>query len=158
MSSLRETIIKLNDRFINWFTNRPLRQEKDPQKRFEMKLWLDISGAFLGGQAKDGAWTNFKKYYYDKLQSEEEKRQVQSALLTMLKSNNYSMSKKAILAQVCADLQVKDALQDVSYLLQQAKDLSDKNILLLAYEALSRGITVRELVEEKFRKGERMGV
>lgn len=156
MISLRELIIKLNDRFIDWVVNRPLRREKDPQKRFEIKLWLEISGAFLGGQARDGAWTNYKRYYYDKLPSEDEKKQVRSILLTMLKSNKYSISNKAIIAQVCADLEVKDALQDVINLLQQAKGLSDVKMLRLAYEALSRGITVRELVDEKYRRGERM--
>ncbi len=154
--SLRELIVKCNNMFIDWVVTRPLRREKDPQRRFEIKLWMDIKGALLGGQAADGAWTNYKQYYYDKLPSEDEKKRVRSALLSMLKSDRNDISKKAIIAHVCADLEIKEALQDIGSLLQRAQNLSDKNELRLAFEALSRGITVTDLVSEKFRKGDRM--
>jgi hypothetical protein len=156
MGSLREFIIKVNDAFTDWVINRPLRREKDPQKRFEIKLWLEISGAFLGGQARDGAWTNYKRYYYDNLPSDEDKIKVQSALLSMLRANDIPISKKAIIAHVCADLMLKDALQEAENLLKQPMNFSDQKMLSLACEALNRGITVRKLIDEKFQKGERM--
>lgn len=156
MISLREIIIRLNNRFIDWVIHRHLRREKDPQRCFEIKLWMEMSGVTLGGQAADGAWATYKQYYYDKLPTEYEKNKVRNALLSMLKSNDYDISKKAILAHVCADLGIEDALQDVNDLLRQAQKSSDKKTLQLAYEALSRGIPVYELVDEKFRKGERM--
>lgn len=156
MSTLREMIIKCNDRFTTWIVTRPLRREKDSQRRFEIKLWLEISGAFLGGQAADGAWANYKKYYYDKIPTEDEKKRVRSTLLSMIKSDNYDVSKKAIIAHVCADLEIKEALSDVNDLLQRAQNRTDLNELHLAFEALSRGITAYDLVSEKFRRGERM--
>lgn len=156
MSTLREIIIKWNNKFIDWVVTRPLRRERDPQRRFEIKLWLEISGAFLGGQAADGAWASYKKYYYDKIPTEDEKKRVRSALLSMLKSDRYDISKKGIIAHVCADLEIKEALLDVGDLLQRAQNRSDKNELHLAFEALSRGVTVYDLVSEKVRRGERM--
>lgn len=66
----------------------------------------------------------------------------------MLKSQRYTLSKKAIIAYVCADIGISEALQDVFYLRQQAEDQSfEKHLLGLAYEAISRGITVYELTE-----------
>jgi len=155
MSSLREIIIKYNNKFIDWVVSRPLRREKDPEKHFEINLWLEITGALIGGQGGDGAWEKYKIQYYDKL-SDEEKKRVQSCLMDMLKSDRYNLSNKAFIAQVCADLYLKEAIPILDDLLRNINDPRDIKSYKLAYEGLSRGISMHELVEEKFRRGERL--
>lgn len=155
MKTLRELIIKLNDKFLDWAVSRPLRREKDPEKRFEINLWLQIAGAFIGGQGSDGAWEKYKIHQYDKLPTEEQKR-VQLCLLGMLKSDRYNLSNKAFIAKVCADLYIKEALPILDELLQHLNEPHDIKSFKLAYEALSRGISMHELVDEMFRKGERV--
>lgn len=148
---VREKIIKLIDALVNWGANRPIKREKDPQKRFEMKLWLEIRGLTYDGES------NYKRVYYEKLLSEDERMQVRSTLLTMLKSDKYSISNKAVIAYVCTDIGISEALQDVNDLRKKATITSfEKQMLSLAYEALSRGITVHELVYGKDEKSERM--
>jgi len=155
MGAFREIIIRCNDRFINWVISQPLRREKDPDKRFEINLWLEITGAFLGGQASDSAWEKYKINHYDKL-PEEEKKRVQSCLMDMLKSDRYNLSNKAYIAQVCADLYLKEAIPILDDLLRNINDPRDIKSYKLAYEALTRGISMHEIVEEKFRRGERL--
>lgn len=154
-NALRNLIIKYCDNYRYWSLSRPLRGEKDPEKRFEIKLWLNISGAFSGSQGRDGAWETYKRSYYDKLSSDEEKRKIQTCLLSMLKSNRYSSSKKAFIAQVCADLFLEEALPVVNELLQETNAPRDIHELRLAHEALSRGITMYELIKERFLSGKR---
>jgi len=159
-SSFREKIVKCIDKIRGWILYhklyRPLEREKDPQKRFEKKLWMEIKGSFLSGMDSAMSWVKYKSYYYDNLRSEDEKRQVRSVLLSMLKSKEYDISKKAIIAYVCADLSIKDALQDIDALLQRDQDDSHKKIYRLAHEALTRGLTMKELVDEKFYAGEKV--
>lgn len=156
MISLRDLIIKCNDRFLNWVLYRPLKGEKDPVKRFELKLWMEINGAFLSGMDSAMSWVKYKSYYYDKISSEDEKSQIRNLLLTMIKSDKYSISDKAKIVYVCGDLQIKDALKDIDELLLLSKDLSDSKLYRLASEALTRGIVMKQLIDEKFQKGERL--
>lgn len=72
MIKLKEIIVELNDRFTDLVANRTLNPENDPQKKFEVKLWLEIHG-----QTYDGG-SNYKKCYYDKLTSDDEKIKVKS--------------------------------------------------------------------------------
>ena len=153
--NLRELIIGYHDKFINWAVRSRLRREKDPEKRFEINLWLEISGAFIGGQGSDSAWEKYKNNHYDKLQGEEKKR-LQSCLLDMSKSDRYNLLNKAFIAQVCADLYLKEALPILDDLLRHVNDPRDIKSFKLAHEALLRDISMHELVEEKFRRGERM--
>jgi hypothetical protein len=117
---------------------------------------MEIKGSFLGGMDSTMSWVKYKSYYYDKLPTEDEKKRVREALLSMLKSSKHEIPQKALIAYVCADLEIKEALQDVGDLLQRAQDRSSKNQLNLALEALTRGIPVDKLIDEKFRRGERM--
>lgn len=142
MSPIREKIMRINELFQDWVARRTLNPKNDPQKQFEVNLWLEIHG-----QTHDGE-SNYKKRYYDKLTSEDEKLRVQITLSAMLKSQGYSLSNKAIIAYVCADIGISESLQDIRYLLQHAEGQSfEKQVLTLAYEALSRGISVHELTE-----------
>lgn len=153
MKTLREIIIQCNDNLRDWVVSRPLRKEKDPKKRFEIKLWLEITGHLTG--AGDGAWESYKKNYYDNL-PDEEKKLIQSCLLTMLQSSRYNIKDKSFIAQVCADFYLKDdALPIVQNLLRQAKDPIDIREFESAKEALSRGISMYDLVSERFKSGKR---
>jgi hypothetical protein len=99
--------------------------EKDPLKRFELKLWMEIKGDFLGGMAAAMSWVKYKTYYYDKLPSEDAKKQINSVLLSMLKSNKYTISDKAKIAYVCADIGLRNAIEDINLLIHSAKDPRD---------------------------------
>jgi hypothetical protein len=115
----------------------------DRKSKFEAQLWSEIIG-----RAHDGE-TSYKSYYYDKIIAEDDKQQVRNTLLEMLKSNRYSLPQKGLIAYVCADIGVSDALLDVNKLRLEAKRPSFENQMLsLAHEALLRGISVRELVYE----------
>lgn len=146
--------VSLYDRLRHWIKYYSLEHEKDPMKYLEKKIWMEIAGIGLGGMASSGAWTSYKSRHYDTLPSEFEKNEVRNIILSMLKSKEYDISDKAIIAYVCADLEITDALPEVGALLQRAKDSAYIKLYRLSEEALTRGIPVRKLVDEKFRRGE----
>ncbi len=148
--------VSLYDRLRHWIKYYSLEHEKDPMKYLEKKIWMEIAGIGLGGMASSGAWTSYKSDNYSKLQTEDDKRKVKNVILSMLKSKKYDITEKAIIAYVCADLEIIEAAQEVNELLQKARDSSYVKLYRLASEALAKGIPVDVLVDEKFRKSERM--
>jgi hypothetical protein len=112
----------------------------DQEKEYETKLWQTIQG-----QSYDfSVSANWKKIYYDTLVSEDEKNKVRSSLLKMLESTKYPMPRKTLIAYVCADLRMREAVQAVANLRNETSD-SFKYAFTLTYEALSRGVSVPEL-------------
>jgi hypothetical protein len=116
--------------YFKWF--RPLKKEKDPEKRLEIQLWLEISGARLGGMASSGAYVTFKTDYYDKL-PEDEKTAVRKTLLTMLRSDSYTVLQKDAIVYVCSSLRMEEASKDIA----------------LVREASARGMSMRQLYRYK---------
>lgn len=136
-NALREGIVRVLDAirdcimYFNWY--RPLKKEKDPEKRLELQLWLEISGARLGGMASGGAYVTFKTDYYDKLPTNEEKTAVRKTLLTMLRSDSYTIFQKEAIAYVCSSLRMEEASKDID----------------LVREASARGMSMRQLYRFK---------
>lgn len=110
----------------------------DPERKFEKDLWLVIQG-----QSYDFS-TNYKKIHFDKLDSEEQRQKVKVTILRMLESENYSVSKKTLLAYVCADLKIQEAIHLIDKFRKETND-SLKYAFTLCFEALARGVTVPEL-------------
>lgn len=152
---LREKIVKRIDKIKDWFLYNSLKREKDPRIRLEKKIWMEIRGSFLGGMAGDTAWANYKVYYYDKLSSEEDKQQVHTSLLNMLKSGKYSVLDKSTIAYICADIGIKEAVQDINFFLQRSQDKNANQLFLLAMEALTKGVAMKALLGEKYLKREK---
>lgn len=131
--NFRKAIVRMLDviddliRYIKWY--RPLKRERDPSKRLELELWVEISGARFGGMSASGAYVTFKSDYYDKLTTEAEQVQVRRVLLSMLRSRKYSVFQKEALAYVCSSLRMEEAARDVA----------------LVREASARGMTMQQL-------------
>lgn len=120
---------------------RKINPTNDPNKAFEVSLWLEIIGQTYDGQSC------YKQRYYDLLTDEDSKSKIRNTLLNMLKSRGYSITNKSIIAYVCADIGITEALQDIKSLRKSTECSSfDRQILTSSYEALSRGITVNELI------------
>ncbi len=119
---------EITDFIVYFKVYRPAQREKDPQKRLEKELWIEISGLRLGGMAASGAPATFGKDYYDELPSEE-KAAVRKVLLSMLRYDNYSVSQKEAIAYVCSDLGMREAANDINFV----------------REASARSMTIREL-------------
>jgi hypothetical protein len=135
MNLLRDSFIKLNKIISVFFASKKINPDNDPDKQYEVDLWLKIHGRAYDFQS------DYKSQYYDILASDEEKSRVRNTLLSMLKSDSYSISKKTLLAYVCADIGIKESLNEINYLRMQpvCRD-SDKYALSLAYEALSKKV------------------
>jgi hypothetical protein len=86
--------------------------------------------------ASSGAYVMFKKDHYEKISSEEEKAEVRKALLSMLKSNNYTVLQKEAIAYVCSDIRVEGSEEDIS----------------LVREASVRMMTMQQLADFKRRE------
>jgi hypothetical protein len=132
-SAFRRAIVRVLDAivdliaYIKWY--RPLHTERDPNRRLELELWLEISGARLGGMGASSAYVAFKSEYYDKLATEAEQAEVRRVLLSMLQSRGYSVFQKEAIAYVCSSLGMEAAARDVA----------------LVREASARGMTMHQL-------------
>jgi hypothetical protein len=141
-NSIRHNIVWFLDKiqdcvlYFRWY--RPLKREKNPQKRLEKRLWIEIAGIGLGGMGSSGAYVMFKTDHYEKLSSEKEKAEVRKVLLSMLKSDKYTVSQKEAIAFVCSDLQVEGTEEDIS----------------LVREAAVRMMTMQQLAD--FKRKERL--
>lgn len=118
-----------------------LRLTKDPAKLLEIIVWRKITGFGQGGMASSGAHVSFRKEYYEKLGSEEEKTEVRNILLTMLKSTKYSVFEKEAIAYVCSDIGIEGAREEVA----------------LVREASARGMTMQQLSDFKNKQKGRHG-
>ncbi len=94
---------------------RPAEREKDPSRRLRKELWMEIAGTRLNGMGANGTPLNFRKKYYDKLPSEEARAGVRKALLSMIRSRDFPVLQKEILASICADLGMDEAEEDISF-------------------------------------------
>ncbi|MBN1473202.1 MAG: hypothetical protein JW914_01175 [Syntrophaceae bacterium] len=130
-------IENITNKINYWLYIRPVKTEKNLNKRMEKEILLEINGTLLGGMAASGASTEFKTLYYEKLPNEEEKKLVRDALLRILKSDAYKIREKALTAYVCADILVEGAASEVEKLLKNAKTGSiEKEEFRYALEAL----------------------
>ncbi|MSN26482.1 MAG: hypothetical protein GJV46_11525 [Geobacter sp.] len=117
------------------------------ESEYEANLWRTIHG-----QSYDFCVSsNWKTKYFDSLDSEDEKDKVRSTLLKMLESTEYPMGKKTLIAHVCADLRILEAIRPVEKLRNEASG-SLKYAFTLSYEALSRGVSVPELTRDVWSK------
>lgn len=131
--SIRDGIVRVLDAvtdcimYFKWY--RPLQKEKDPQKRLEKELLLELLGVRLGGMASSGAYVSFKKDYYERLASEKEKCDVRKALLRMLRYERYSVSQKVMIASACSDLNVDEAAEEIALVREAAaRNMSMKQL------------------------------
>lgn len=83
--------------------------------------------------------SEYKRCYYDLLASDEEKTKVRNTLLIMLRSDVYSIQNKTLLAYVCADIGISEAIDDIKGLMMHpsCRD-SDKFAFTLALKTLSK--------------------
>lgn len=135
-----------------WHIKRILKdieQEKDPIKKLEKQVILEISGILQGGMATSTAFMGFKKYFYDKISGNEEKNRVKEVLITILKSNEYRLRKKTLVAWVCADVGAVAALDEIKKIIPLVKNVRDKADLEMAVRALETGKTMIEVIRQK---------
>jgi hypothetical protein len=119
----------INDWIVYLKWDRPLRKEQDLRKRLELELWLEISGARLGGMASSGSLITFKKNYYEKISTEKEKADVRQTLLSMLRSLRYTVFQKEAIAYVCSALGMEEAFEDIALVREaSARSMSMKQL------------------------------
>lgn len=120
---------------------------QNQENEYEANLWRTIQG-----QSYDFCVSsNWKTKYFDSLGSEDEKYKVKSALLKMLESTEYPIGKKTLIAHVCADLRMLEAMKPVDKLRNETSG-SFKYAFTLTFEALSRGVSVPELGRDVWSK------
>ena len=104
--------------YFKWY--RPLKHERNPHRRLELQLWLEISGVHLGGVSSGVEREAFKKNYYDKITMEMEKAAVRQTLLSMLRSHKYTVFQKEAIADVCSSLGMEEAFDDIALVREAA--------------------------------------
>ncbi len=97
----------LNTAIVRCNARKAINPHNDPSKEYEVDLWLTISGRAYDFQS------DYKRIYYDRLPTNEEKHRVRATLLSMLKSSNYSISRKTLIAYVCADIGIEESLEEI---------------------------------------------
>ena len=112
----------------------------DQEKEYEANLWQSIQGQSYDFDVS----TNWKKIYYDTLGSEDEKDKVKLTLIKMLESTEFPVTRKTLIAYVCVELRMQEAVNTVANL-RNVTSGSLKYAFTLSYEALSRGVSVPEL-------------
>jgi hypothetical protein len=124
-----------------------IEQEKDPQKKLEKQVLLELRGTLLGGMASSTAYMAFKRDYYDKLSDDFERDKVKKILLQILKSNAYRSPDKEIATYVCADIVILDAIPEIEKLRRFAtKDSITELEFNRALDALRSGRPISELL------------
>src|SRR6185369_5423924 len=90
-----------------------IEHEKDPQKRLTKQVLLELRGTLLGGMASSTAYMSFKTFYFDKLNSDDEKKKVKETLLQILRSNEHHISDQVLASHVCADIVILEAIPEI---------------------------------------------
>lgn len=133
-----------------------IEQEKDPQRKLQKQVLLQVRGTLLGGMASSSAYMSFKTDYFDKLESQSEQQQVKEALLQILCSKEYCLSDKARVSHACADLVILEAIPLIESINRSAKNDSTYNrVLNDSLDALKQGKSITEIIYDQLRqKGE----
>ena len=135
---------KYRDRFTRIMSE--IEQEKDPQKKLTKQVLLELRGTLLGGMASSTAYMSFKTFYFDKLNSDDEKNKVKETLLQILRSNEHCISDKASASHVCAEIVILEAIPEIEKIKRSVKtDSIDGKILDSALYALRQGKSIREV-------------
>jgi len=145
---------KYRDRFKRIMSE--IEQEKDPQRKLQKQVLLEIRGTLLGGMASSSAYMSFKTDYFDKQKSQSEQQQVKDALLQILRSNEFSLSDKARVSHACADIVILEAIPVIENIKRSAKSDSIYNKMLNdSLIALKQGKSITEIIYDQLRqKGE----
>jgi hypothetical protein len=135
--AVRAGIVRLCDAirdvimYFKWY--RPMSSLRDLDRRLEKRLLFELIGVRYGGMAMSGAYVEFRKDFYDTLATDREKNEVRRALFWMLRSGQYAVSVKQMIAFVCADLNMEEAAADIA----------------LVQEAAARNMSMRDLYRFK---------
>jgi len=130
---LRRILGSLTTAILTFKARMAINPSCDPNKEYEVELWLKILGQSYDFQS------NYKKTYYEHLETDEEKHKVRATLAVMLKSNIYSVSHKTLIAYVCADIGVTDSLEQISRLrMEPTCSDAEKLAFILACEKFSQ--------------------
>jgi len=143
-----------------WLDNRSIRRynrimsdiegETDPLVKLEKQIILELSGTLLGGMASSTAYMDFKRNYYDKLQSDVLKRNVNEILIKIIESPKHKTSSKIRAVYACADIVIPEALPIIENQLSKTKkDSISKQELEAAIEALKLRRPISELIRER---------
>jgi len=129
--SLRWLIPRLNKAILRRNAKIQINPNNDPNKEYEVELWLKIVGRSYDFMS------DYKLPYYDQLTTDEEKQRVRANLVAMLKSDSYSVSKKTLIAYVCADIGIEDSLQAIKdFSVAPTCSDAERFAFTLAYEKL----------------------
>jgi len=142
---------KYRDRFTRIMSD--IEQEKDPQKKLTKQVLLELRGTLLGGMASSTAYMSFKTFYFDKLNSNDEKNRVKETLLQILRSNEHCISDKASASHVCADIVILEAIPEIEKIKRSVKtDSIDGKILDSSLDALMQGKSITEVTLDILRQ------
>jgi hypothetical protein len=142
---------KYRDRYTRIMSE--IEQEKDPQKKLTKQVLLELRGTLLGGMASSTAYMSFKTFYFDKLNSDDEKNKVKETLLQILRSNEHCISDKASASHVCADIVILEAIPEIEQIKRSVKtDSIDGKILDSSLYALRQGKPIREVTLDILRQ------
>lgn len=130
-----------------------IENEVDIEKRFEKHTVLNIRGTLLGGMASSTAYASFKREHFDVLENDEQRDQIKSALLRVLRSSKYGLTDKMKVAYICADLVLAEAAPSIERILQQETlDSYTKNKLVESLNAIKSGRSITELYYEELKR------
>jgi len=129
--SLRWLIQRLNKAILRRNAMMQINPKNDRAKEYEVELWLKITGRSYDFMS------DYKGPYYDQLTTDDEKQKVCTTLVAMLKSDSYSISKKTLIAYVCADIGIKESLQAIKdFRVDPTCSNAERFAFTLAYEKL----------------------
>lgn len=130
-----------------------IEQEIDPQKQFEKLVILKIRGTLLGGMASSTAFMSFKQEHFDTLANSIGQDKLKTALLRILRSNEYMLSDKMMVAYVCADIVLIETIPEIEKLLPLSKtDSYVEKKLAQSLQALKVGRSITDLIYDELRR------
>jgi len=107
---LRSILQGLTSAILRYKAKTEINPQNDPDKKYEVDLWLKII------ERSYDFMCDYKRRYYDQLQTEAEKKKVRVTLVSMIGSDHYSISRKTLIAYVCADIGIVDSLEEIKRL------------------------------------------
>lgn len=130
-----------------------IEQENDPQKKIEKMVLLKIRGTLLGGMASSSAYVSFKQEHFEILEDISTQDSIKSALLRILRSNEYMLQDKMRVAYVCADIVLVEAIPEIEKLAcYSTSDNIVEQQLAKSLQALKSGKSITELIYDELRR------
>lgn len=130
---MRSLLQSLRTAILRFKANAEINPQNDPDKKYEVDLWLKII------ERSYDFMCDYKRRYYDQLQTEDEKNKVRVTLVSMIESDLYSISRKTLIAYVCADIGIEESLEEIKHLgLDPTCSDAERFAFKLAYEKLSQ--------------------